>query len=364
MASESLNNQATLFITAFHPGGGGAIGAGEAICEESLRGLCSSGRAVHVLSLAPMTQTENLEVAGLCASYTTIHQTRIQTYLALFKGLWHGSLFAPWLFTRVSPRNIRVARELIRRNNVSEVWLDFPPALGFASRLRGLSVDYFAHDVVNQNIGRRKVLGVLSPLVKRVEQNLLGRTRRCYVLSEKDAVLLREMGYVGEILVRPPVNIKAGVVSGAMPVSQILSEFSGRKNLVFFGKMSRPENHWSIMHFLLFAYPKIRRCHEGVQFWILGLLPRFSMRLLGGLIPGVRVVSAVDDPVPAFQAASVCVAPLRLGAGVKIKVLQMLDTGAKVIASPVAAEGIPHHPNLIVVDYAQIPETVCRFLSK
>lgn len=360
----AMENSGVLFITAFHPGGKGVIGAGEAICEDSLRALISSGKAVHVLCLAPGSQTANPEVVELCQSYTTLAQTTVQNMLGVLFGGVKGSLLAPWLFARATPRNIRAAHEIIARYGIDEVWLDFPSTLAFTPRFRGFAIDYFVHDVVTQNIGRRKLLGMLKPLVERIERKLLAPVRRCFVLSQKDGDLLLGMGFRGEIVVQPPSRVRVGEVADALPVARILGEFAGRTNLVFFGNMQRPENHWSVLHFLLFSYPKIRRCRDDVQFWIIGLMPRLSLRLLGRLIPGVRVVGAVDDPYPAFRAASVCVVPLRLGAGVKIKVLQMLDAGAKVVASTIGGEGIPPAPNLVVVPYEDVPEAVCRMLSE
>jgi glycosyltransferase involved in cell wall biosynthesis len=358
-----MSNTNVLFITAFHPGGKGVIGAGEAICEDSLRALHAAGKAVHVLALAPANQTLNPQVLSLCRSYQTLGHSVGQAFLAVLHGLGAGSMFAPWLFTRVGPRNIRAAREIIQRNAIDEVWLDFPSTLAFAPYLRELPIDYFAHDIVEQKVGRSRILGFLGPQVRKVEKNLLACVRRTFVLSEKDKALLKEMGYGGGIVLQLPQRVRIGEVSDALPVSQILGEFAGRKNLVFFGSMRRPENPRSIVHFLLFAYPKIRRCHKDVQFWVIGLAPRLSLRLLGRLIPGVRVVGAVDDPNPAFRAAALCVVPLRLGAGVKIKVLQMLGAGAKVVSSPVGGEGISPTPRLIVVPYDEIPESVCRALS-
>jgi glycosyltransferase involved in cell wall biosynthesis len=352
-----------LFITAFHPGGKGMIGAGEAISEDSIRALHASGRGVHVLCLAPNDQSANPAVVALCESYLTLPDTWGQACVGVLHGASQGSLLAPWFFTRVSPRNIEAAREIIARHGIDEVCLDFPSTLGFARHLRASAIDYFVHDVVAQKIGRRKLPGFLGPLVRKAEQELLGFIRRCFVLSQKDQELLREMGFRGEIVLQPPSSVRVGEVSNARPVSQILGEFPGRKNLVFFGSMRRPENHWSILPFILFAYPKIRRCHKDVQFWVIGLAPRWTLRVLGRLIPGVRVVGAVDDPNPAFRAADLCVVPLRLGAGVKIKVLQMLEAGARVVSSPVGGEGISATPNLFVVPYEKIPESVCRILS-
>lgn len=358
-----MSQSKVLFITAFHPGGKGMIGAGEAISEDSVRALRASGKDVHVLCLAPDTQSANPEVVGLCTSYITLPHSLTQTSLAIIKGLLQGALTAPWLFTRASMRNIRAAREIISHHAIDEVLLDFPSTLGFAPHLRSLPVDYFVHDVVAQKIGRRNLLGGLAQFVRKTERRLLGFVRRCLVLSQKDEQLLRETGFIGEIELRPFSRVRIGEVSNGRPVAEILAEFAGKKNLVFFGNMRRPENHWSILHFLLFEYPKIRRCQRDAQFWVIGLAPRLSLRLLARIIPGVRVVGAVDDPRPAFRAADLCVAPLRLGAGVKIKVLQMLDAGARVVASPVGGEGISTSSNLLVMPYGELADAVCRILS-
>ena len=74
-------------------------------------------------------------------------------------------------------------------------------------------------------------------------------------------------------------------------------------------------------------------------------------------------VGAVDDPVLVFQAATLCVAPLRFGAGVKIKVLQMLDAGATVVATTVGAEGIAAKDSLVVADDAEFVTAVCRLMA-
>lgn len=357
------DNSPVLFITAFHPSGGGVIGAGEAISGETVDSLLESGKTVHVLCLAPSSQSANPVVVERCGSYQVLEQTRWQSLNGVVTGLGRGSLFAPWLFTRVCRRNIEAVRTAAEQLAVVEVWLDFPSTLAFAPYLQDRTVNYFVHDVVSQKIARRGVLRVLLPAIRRVEHGLLAHVTRCAVLAEKDAGLLRSLGFAGEIEIRPPQRIKPGRVDGGVPVERVLEAFKMGRNLVFFGSMRRLENHASIMHFLLWGYPKIHRRHRDVQFWVLGLSPRWTLRLLGRLLPGVHIVGAVDDPGPAFRAATLCVAPLRLGAGVKIKVLQMLNAGATVVASPIGAEGIASTPKLTVVPYEDIPDVVCRLLS-
>ena len=148
----------------------------------------------------------------------------------------------------------------------------------------------FVHDVVSQKVGRRPLLAFLAGRVEAIEQRLTAFSRRCFVLSDKDGCLIRQLGYPGDIVVSPPINIHAGLVEGGRPAASIVSEFSERRNLVFFGNMRRPENHWSMMYFIAFHYRSIRRICPDVRLWILGIAPRRSLRLLSYWVGSVEVV--------------------------------------------------------------------------
>lgn len=101
-----------LFITSAHPGGSGFIGAGEGICEFSLRALVANGYEVHVLCFASLRQQPNPGVVALCASYRTLAQSGMQSLFGILRGWRWGSLLAPWFFTRCSPSNLRAVSKL------------------------------------------------------------------------------------------------------------------------------------------------------------------------------------------------------------------------------------------------------------
>lgn len=352
-----------LFLSSAHPGGRGRIGAGEGICEGNLRALLDAGHEVHVLCLSPDSQSAHPDIVALCASYTTLRQSLWHSLFAVLYNLQLGALVAPWFFTRVSPlHSDRIRRELEERQ-IFRVWIEFPSSLGFTLSLRDSEIDYFVHDVVAQKVGRRPLLRLFLPWVARIESRLLASVQRCHVMSEKDAGLVRQLGFNGSISVDPPRSIKVGEVCDGISVDRIVERFYGSKNIVFFGNMNRPENHKSMMHFLLSSYPHIRRDCPDVQVWIIGLGPRWLLRVLARMMKGVHVTGPVDDPTPAFLAASVCIAPLLFGAGVKIKVLQMLEAGGRVIATPVGAEGIQASDRLTVVERQQFAQAVIKELN-
>ncbi len=80
-----------------------------------------------------------------------------------------------------------------------------------------------------------------------------------------------------------------------------------------------------------------RRC-PGVEIAVAGRgIPELLMRSLD---PRLKCLGFVEDYSAFVQSCAVFVAPLRIGGGVKIKVLEALACGRPVVASPVGAEGI------------------------
>ncbi|MFV0887453.1 glycosyltransferase family 4 protein [Metapseudomonas otitidis] len=352
-----------LFVTSFHPGASGYIGAGEAISAETLQRLRGEGAQVDVLAIAPRYQRKNAAADSWCNSYTEVPASRWTALAGLFHHVFSGAVLAPWFFTRTSPRAIATLKTAIERFQPTELWIDFPSSLGFACHVETLPIHYFVHDVVSQKIIRSPLKRLLLPWVRKVETSLLRKVECCYLLSEKDEQLLRQLQFGERTEVWGAQGLNVGRVDGACSVSSILAQFGPGPNLVFFGNMGRPENSHSIIHFALFKWRRIRLVFPDAQLWVIGLAPGWLLRVLGRLVPGLKVTGAVDDPTPAFQAATLCIAPLLFGAGVKIKVLQMLEAGATVISTPVGAEGIKPTSRLVVVDDSEISERLVTDLQ-
>lgn len=79
------------------------------------------------------------------------------------------------------------------------------------------------------------------------------------------------------------------------------------------------------------------------------VIPGLRCRLIGSAMPhavhtlaaeDVEIVGAVPDLQDALADISVCVAPLRFGAGIKGKVLESWAIGLPVVMTPIAAEGL------------------------
>lgn len=357
----SVPSRKILFITSFHPGAVGYIGAGEALSAQTLQRLRCASTQVNVVAIAPTYQRKNSAADDWCDTYTEIPMSRWTAAKGILRHFFSGALLAPWFFTRVSPATVLVLKEAIAQYKPTEIWLDFPSSLGFVQHIKNLPIHYFVHDVVSQKIFRSPLKRIFFPLTNYVEASLLRKVDCCYLLSQKDELLLRELKFNRATEVYEIEELYVGEVDGARPIEAVLREFGSGPNLVFFGNMGRSENSLSIAHFALFRWWQVRSAFPEARLFVIGLSPGPLLRLLGRIIPGLRITGAVDDPTLAFQSATVCIAPLLFGAGVKVKVLQMLNAGATVFSTPVGAEGIEQPSPYLIV--ASDKEIVMRLVS-
>ena len=81
----------------------------------------------------------------------------------------------------------------------------------------------------------------------------------------------------------------------------------------------------------------------------------------------VEVTGFIKDPGATLRSATIAVLPLRMGGGVKVKVLELLGAGVPVVTTAVGAEGIPcDSANGLIVtgmDADDIAKTAIRILS-
>ena len=95
----------------------------------------------------------------------------------------------------------------------------------------------------------------------------------------------------------------------------------------------------AVRWFCATCWPRIARAHPGATFAIVGRNPTAAVRALAAL-PGVRVTGAVPDTRPWVAGAEVYVVPMRIGGGVRLKLLQALAMGRAIVSTRMGAEGI------------------------
>jgi glycosyltransferase involved in cell wall biosynthesis len=140
-------------------------------------------------------------------------------------------------------------------------------------------------------------------------------------------------------------------------IFEISSDFppgpGGRRDVLFLGGFWHKPNSDAVVWFVDEIWPRILAQTPGCRFLIAGSNPGPEVLVLSRA-PGVEVLGYVGDLEPLYNAARVCVAPLRFGAGVKGKVGQSMAHGLPVVSTSIGAEGMwsQDDEHLLVADDA------------
>jgi len=109
--------------------------------------------------------------------------------------------------------------------------------------------------------------------------------------------------------------------------------------LVFTGTLDYEPNVDAVLWFTQQILPLIRRDILATQFHVIGRNPTPKIHELASQNPAVTVTGFVPDLRPALAAAAVYVCPLRLGAGLKNKVLEAMAMGLAIVTTTEGASG-------------------------
>ena len=111
--------------------------------------------------------------------------------------------------------------------------------------------------------------------------------------------------------------------------------------------------------------PAVRRRFPAVRLRLVGSAPPAEVRALAG--PEVEVIADVPSMQPHLAAASVILAPVRNGGGMRVKVLEAMALGKAVVTTPLGAEGFDvfdeEPPLAIATDAVGIADAVARLLD-
>jgi glycosyltransferase involved in cell wall biosynthesis len=116
------------------------------------------------------------------------------------------------------------------------------------------------------------------------------------------------------------------------------------RHLVFSGSMDWYPNEDGILDFLDRAWPQVREGAPDATLTVVGRNPRKHLRRAAATAGGVTVTGTVDDIRPFVAPAALYVAPLRVGGGTRLKLFEALAMGKAVVATRLAAEGLPTVP--------------------
>jgi glycosyltransferase involved in cell wall biosynthesis len=184
-----------------------------------------------------------------------------------------------------------------------------------------------------QRVSRRnRLLRRLDILAwKQFEPDVLHRVDAAVVYTERDARLLSAQA---------PQGILSCIPFGTDFVERFSSPNGEADGAVvlFFGSFVHFPNVDAARRLKDTIFPLVRARHPRSSLYIVGENP--PSELAAAEDGAVVVTGHVPDLAPYIAEAAVVAVPLRLGSGMRVKVLEALAAGKPVVASPLAIEGL------------------------
>lgn len=169
--------------------------------------------------------------------------------------------------------------------------------------------------------------------IKRYERHLCALADAVIAVSEEDAVLLRPLGDANKI----------HVISSGIWVEEYAENTTPmvlhHPAIVFTGKMDYRPNVDAMVWFIDEILPLIQKKRADVHLYIVGQQPH--ARLEGFKAhPNITVTGRVNRVLPYLYGADVYIAPLRMGSGTRLKLLEAMACGCAIISTTIAASGL------------------------
>jgi sugar transferase (PEP-CTERM/EpsH1 system associated) len=111
--------------------------------------------------------------------------------------------------------------------------------------------------------------------------------------------------------------------------------------LVFTGSMDWLPNEDAILYFVDAILPLIKQQCPEVSLEVVGRSPSRKLQALAEREKSVRLTGWVEDIRPFVARGSVCIVPLRIGGGTRLKIFEAMAMGKAVVSTSVGAEGLP-----------------------
>lgn len=112
-------------------------------------------------------------------------------------------------------------------------------------------------------------------------------------------------------------------------------------SLVFTGSMDWFPNEDGIFYFAEKIFPLIQRQASNATLCVVGRHPSKRLQDLSLHNPNIQLTGWVQDVRPYLAQHAVCIVPLRIGGGTRLKIYEAMSMGKAVVSTSIGAEGLP-----------------------
>jgi glycosyltransferase involved in cell wall biosynthesis len=187
----------------------------------------------------------------------------------------------------------------------------------------------------------------LAELAERRGETLLGRWNRAeaagFVQLRQETVPAFDKVWISSGLDRERIgNLRPArdmdLAPNCVAIPRRLARRDDGRTLMFVGALGYAPNEDAVAWFLETVWPRLRK-RDGLRFRIVGADPSDRIKRLSQA-PGIELLGRVKHLRPCYQTASLTVAPIRVGAGTRIKLLESAAYQTPMVSTSIGAEGL------------------------
>jgi sugar transferase (PEP-CTERM/EpsH1 system associated) len=136
---------------------------------------------------------------------------------------------------------------------------------------------------------------------------------------------------------------------------QPMSEEETPNSLVFTGSMDWLPNEDAIIYFADAILPLIKQQCPEISLEVVGRNPSRRLQALAATEKSIRLTGWVEDIRPFVVRGSICIVPLRIGGGTRLKIFEAMAMSKAVVSTSIGAEGLPVRAgeNILLADTPQ-----------
>lgn len=190
-------------------------------------------------------------------------------------------------------------------------------------------------------VEKRDVKRLPMAVYSQIQAVRIGRFEHliCQCADAIIAVSAEDAAAMGECVGSKPIHILASGINTREYAEHPQKLDLGDKVLVFTGKMDYRPNVDAMLWFTNDVLPRVQSRHPDVKLYIVGQKPHAQLDVLRTK-SNIEITGWVPYVQPYLHAASIYVAPLRMGSGTRLKLLEAMASRCAIVATTIAASGL------------------------
>lgn len=265
--------------------------------------------------------------------------------------------FQPYWFSNWYNEEAKILiSNLIKNEKINKVQIEFTQLLYLINTVpQNIEKIFTAHDISTISFYRRlkeeknikKIIVYFIRLIEIYfyEKKYLSKFNTIYSVSKKDKQLLKKIFKLKNV-----INIDNGIEE----VNFLKRENNKNINLGCIGSFSHPPNKYAFNYFLNKIAPMLESEDINYNFYLAG---KNNSEEVKNIIQKSKIknkekiidLGFVNESKDFFKKIDILITPIFSGSGSRIKILEALGFGKKIISSPIGAEGIDLKTNLISI---------------